>query len=472
MFPNYLVKGGSETCYGIERVMKHLNLILWAVALCPFTVAAQTPIKEGVPQVEGKQLFVPKELDYLRTRTDSTYSFTRMTLLPDFAIYWGKGFGEKEENLHNPPRLKGQNMAVDMANLKDKLEHFYHFFRDTLQFVKGVSNADKYRMMVLLQYSLDGTAYGGDYDKVIGAFWVAPNRIQDRALNCVAHELGHSFQLQVACDRKAEALRQGKPFKEWADGAGSFFEMTSQWMLWHVNPNWLRDETYHWEAFRKLTYKAFLHGENAYHSPYILEYWSEKRGLPIIASIYQQARMDEDVVQAYKRLTGLDQKAFNEEIFEACRRVPNLDFRHAYKETRPYVGGFHTAFEKEEKGWCRVAAKNLPEDYGFNVIPLAVPEKGKKVKVSFEGLAKGNEEVGWRYGFVGVDAEGKAMYSPAASAVRGKLIYTLPKATSLRKLYLVVMGAPSVHHPLNHSDKQKERQYPYRIQLKGTEILP
>lgn len=34
-------------------------------------------------------------------------------------------------------------------------------------------------MMVMLQYSLDGTAYGGAYDNTIGAFWAAPNRLKD-----------------------------------------------------------------------------------------------------------------------------------------------------------------------------------------------------------------------------------------------------------------------------------------------------
>ena len=60
-------------------------------------------------------------------------------------------------------------------------------------------------MMVMINYSLEGTAYGGDYDQQIGALWAAPNRIQDEKLNCVAHELGHSFQAQISCDGEGEA---------------------------------------------------------------------------------------------------------------------------------------------------------------------------------------------------------------------------------------------------------------------------
>ena len=60
-------------------------------------------------------------------------------------------------------------------------------------------------MMVMINYSLEGTAYGGDYDGEIGALWIAPNRVQDEKLNCIAHELGHSFQSQITCDGQGEA---------------------------------------------------------------------------------------------------------------------------------------------------------------------------------------------------------------------------------------------------------------------------
>ena len=34
--------------------------------------------------------------------------------------------------------------------------------------------------------------------------------------------------------------------------------MAAQWMLWHVNPYWVRDELYHWDAYRRQPHKAFL----------------------------------------------------------------------------------------------------------------------------------------------------------------------------------------------------------------------
>ena len=63
--------------------------------------------------------------------------------------------------------------------------------------------------------------------------------MQDKKLNCIAHELGHSFQSQVSCDGEGEG---------W--GGSGFFEMASQWMLWQVNPDWPTDENYHLNAYR------------------------------------------------------------------------------------------------------------------------------------------------------------------------------------------------------------------------------
>lgn len=86
--------------------------------------------------------------------------------------------------------------------------------------------------------------------------------------------------------------------------------MASQWMLWQVNPDWITDEKYHWEAFMTLTHKAYLHLKNIYHSPYVLEYWGTKHGLPFIAELFRQGKRGEDPVMTYKRLTGLTRHSF------------------------------------------------------------------------------------------------------------------------------------------------------------------
>lgn len=407
----------------------------------------------------GKAIYIPKDLQKMDLQDpESQWSYHRMACTENFAIFWEKGFGA---DLANPPQLEGHNMAIDLPNLMEKLEQFYTYFRDTLQFTRPVSKADKYRMLVMLNYSLEGTAYGGDYDRQIGALWVAPNRIQDKKLNCIAHELGHSFQAQITCDGQGEA---------W--GGCGFFEMTSQWMLWQVNPEWITDEKYHWEAFIKKAHHAYLHLTNIYHSPYILEYWGTKHGLPFIAELYRQGKRGDDPVITYKQLTGLTQEEFCDEMFDACRHFINWDFERTWKETRPYTNQYTTKLEATtQKDWYRVAPKNCPENYGFNAIPLQVPEAGKTISITFEGITKAEEyhlintdKAGWRYGFVAVTTDGTSMYGETGNKQKGTISFTTPKDKQLAHLWLVVMGAPTEHW-MNPMPPERDAQWPYQIKI-------
>ena len=357
-------------------------------------------------------------------------------------------------------------MKVDLPGLKEKLENFYAYFYHTLQFARQGSKCDKYRMMVMINYSLEGTAYGGDYDGQIGALWITPNRVQDEKLNCIAHELGHSFQSQITCDGQGEA---------W--GGCGFFEMTSQWMLWQVNPDWMTDEKYHWDAFKTLTHKAYLHLDNIYHSPYVLEYWGIRYGLPFIAELYRQGKRGEDPVITYKRLNSLGQKEFCDEMFDACRHFVNWDFKRVWKETRPYANQYTCKMNPSEEGWYRVAPENCPENYGFNAVPLSVPQPGSAVEVEFLGEAGREgynsvhpEKAGWRYGFVAVTREGKSVYGEMGNNTEGVVKYIAPKDVPLAHLWLVVMGAP-MEHWMNPISGEKDAQWPYKIKITGSFLL-
>ena len=152
------------------------------------TEVVRTPIYDA-PQ--GKEVYIPQDLrDNDFTKAASKWSFARCAYTDDVIVFWEKPFGP---DLSKAPDLEGHNMKVDLMNLMGRIQTFYDYYKNDLKFIKPGSNADKYRMMVMLNYSLEGTAYGGDYDGVIGALWIAPNRVQDKKLNCIAHELGHSF---------------------------------------------------------------------------------------------------------------------------------------------------------------------------------------------------------------------------------------------------------------------------------------
>ena len=407
--------------------MRHLFVLLASV----FILFACAP--------EEKEIYIPKDFQGMDLNDpESEYSYERMALTENFAIFWEKGFGN---DLSAPPALEGQDMSVDIENLKEKLETYYDYFYNTLGFAKEGSKCDRYRMLVIIRYSLEGTAYGGDYDGQIGALWVTPNRIQDKKLNCIAHELGHSFQSQITCDGEGEA---------W--GGCGFFEMTSQWMLWQVNPGWVHDESYHWDSFTQKCHKAYLHLTNIYHSPYILEHWGEKRGLKHIAELYRQGKRGEDPAMTYMRVNGLSQKEFCDEMFEASRRIVNLDYKRAWEETRPYANRFSTKMTEGEDGWRHVSQDQCPEDYGFNAVALPVPQAGDSVTVGFKGE-------GHRYGIVAVCSDGQTIYGKMHEENEGTMSFKTPSDASLTHLWLVVMGAPSEHV------MGSETQWPYAIKV-------
>ena len=386
---------------------------------------------------DGKQIYIPEDLrdnDFDDPSSRWCYAHCRMT--ENFVIFWESGFGDDPSS---PPELEGHKMSVDLDNLCERLETFYDYYYNTLQFAHKGSLCDKYRMMVMINYSLEGTAYGGDYDGVIGALWVAPNRIQDKTLNCIAHELGHCFQSQIMCDGEGEA---------W--GGSGFFEMTSQWMLWQVNPNWIGSERYHWDAFCKNTHKAYLSFENIYRSPYIIEFWGMKRGLTAIGDLYRAGKRGEDPVITYKKLYNLSQSAFCDEMYDAVCHIVNLDYPRCWDLTRPFACQMTTALDTLGNGWYAPKQTNVPENYGFNVIPLVLPKAGKKVAVTF-CTAVPVEQGGFRCGFVVVNKDGRSVYSPmkAISVKSKKVKLSYKPSDETAKVFLVVMAAPA-EHPAPH----------------------
>ena len=389
-----------------------------------------------------KKLYIPKDLQGMNLKADtSKWSLNRSIETDDLIFMWERGFGN---DVSNPPQLKGHDMSFNLLNLRDRIQTFYHFFRDTLGFVTPhyQSKADHYKMMVMVNYSLDGTAYGGTYDNFIGALWVAPNRIQDTKMNCMAHELGHSFQAQIMADSIGQC---------W--GGTGFFEMASQWMLWQVNPDWITDENYHFEAFKTLTHKAFLHMDNIYHSPYVLQWWSDLHGRQFIAELFRQGVIGEDPVMTYKRMNGLSQSAFCDEIFRGYQHLVNFDFTHAYKETRQYAATFNTELETCSNGWLR--PKSLPEGYGFNAIKL--DDRVNLNSPTFHLHLRGNQ---LRFGFVGITTNGESIYSDVNATS-----FT-SNGQPLKHLYLIIMGAPEHHADvMTHGNTPEYKQYPYEFQV-------
>ncbi len=422
----------------MNNYLKTLALMCISMLIGLNTLAQQAP-------VSGKGIYIPKELrknDF--NNPDSKWSYSRMATTENFVVFWEKGFGN---DLAKAPQLEGHNMTVDLANLLEKLESFYHFYRDELKFVLPGSKSERYRMMVMLNYSLEGTAYGGDYDGEIGALWIAPNRVQDKKLNCIAHELGHSFQSQVMCDGAGEA---------W--GGGGIFEMTSQWMLWNVNPEWTTDENYHWQDFKKKFHLPFLHGSNIYHSPYVLEYWSMKHGKTIIGELFRQGKRGEDPAMTYMRMHNLTLDGLADEMYDCYARLQTFDFPRVKETHRRFAGEMVTPGIDYEH--FVPYAESLPGAFGFNVRDVNIPQKGSVARICFEGLGDPKKD-GFRYGLVAIDKEGNATYGKMQSAFKGEASVKVNEQT--RNVKLVVMAYPKDKYtPLSWGETEY-RTFSYRI---------
>ena len=99
-------------------------------------------------QAQNKKIYIPEDLRKMDLQADtSQWSLKRSIETDDLILMWERGFGH---DTSNPPMLEGKPMGFNLANLRDRVQSFYTFFRDTLQFSLPGSKCDQYKMMVML----------------------------------------------------------------------------------------------------------------------------------------------------------------------------------------------------------------------------------------------------------------------------------------------------------------------------------
>ena len=411
--------------------------------------------------IPEKAYRIPENNDY--NNNESEYSFARKIEGPNIAIFWHKEFGNE------PWANTNEQKRFDPRDAIEELERFYAFYVNDLKLVqRGNSLTDKYKMLLYVLPGEGGTAFGGGADNKVGMLWTPPGRMNKMPYGTLAHELGHSFQYIMRADNGTGPR-------------GSIAEMSAQYLLWQVYPEWMTFENYHLKDFLKKPHFAFLHPTNMYHSPYVLEYWSNKHGIDFFGKLSRSTQDGEDPVMTYKRITGLNQEAFNDEMFDACRRFITWDIKRIEAVAKPYANQHKTAMDTVAGGWLRVGQNNCPQNYGYNGIQLAVPKPGNKVSMQFKGIAGTapfsnvkTDKAGWRYGFVAYKKDGSREYSKVHKEANGTATFNVPKNTT--HLWLVVMGAPTEHWPVasgrqnGANNQQPEEQWPYEIKLSGTTL--
>lgn len=417
---------------------------------------------------DKKKIYIPaKSLKENKFgQPDGQFSYDYMAESENLVLLWAKSFGK------NPEKYVDKSRRFYPEEILREGERFYNYYIDKLKFVdKKESYSSRYKMIIWMYNDDERTAYGWG-DEGVGMMWMRPCRAQSYPYCPLAHEMGHSFQYMTK-----------------ADGARSFagcplVEYTSQWMLWQVYSDWTTIERYHLDAYMDQTHYSLLNEVNMYHAPQFMEYWSNKHGLDIIARIWREAEGKEDPVLAYKRLTGINQRQFNDEIYEAATRFVTWDIPRIKTVCSSYANQHRCKLDAVDGDWYQIAQTRCPQNYGYNAIRLNVPEGGKTIALHFKGVA-GSEnfrsvnvsDAGWRYGFVAVLKNGKRVYGDTNEGYNGTnatAYFKIPEKTQF--LWLVVTGAPVEHRDYMKrwnelaKEKGKEAQWPYQIRLEGASI--
>ncbi|MDH6312102.1 hypothetical protein M2137_000865 [Parabacteroides sp. PFB2-10] len=427
----------------------------------------------------------------------SKWSFFRYKQSEHFFVFWEAGFGNNPNSSDVPGELR-----VDIDDLLVKAEQFYKTNIEKLKFANtgsGASNLDKYKMQIYMHYTTEWMAYGSGYDDVIGALWVNPSTCHPVG-STIAHEIGHSFQYQVYCDKVAQGapkdFAQGFRYGyEGSNGGCAFWEQCAQWQSFQDYPNELFG--YHVSVWEANCHRSFEHEWMRYASYWLPYYWAQKHGIESVAEIWKQSVKPEDALSAYMRLFCNNKvETLYEDMYDYATRMVTYDL-DVVRDYRPSSAGNYKTKLFSAGDYYQVAYASCPGTTGFNVIALNVPDAGTTIKADFVGLQPGSVlaaddpgsmidgdgnvvgttryynnhhvKAGWRYGFVAI-VNGKARYEPMHKESESQITYTIPANTT--RLYLVVQGAPAQYVIHGWNDKESDdAQWPYKVKFEGTDLL-
>ncbi len=429
--------------------------------------------EEEEEPVEAKlEVYIPNEFHTMDLKDDaSTWSYKRSKESDHFILFWGKGYGA-----HNPGSSEvPAAYRVDIDDLLKKAEAFYEINVNKLKFAdlaSGLSKLNKYKMMIFLFYTTDWMAYGGGYDDVIGSLWVSPSTCQPVG-STIAHEIGHSFQYQVRCDL---GEKNGFRYGFGGNGGNTFWEQTAQWQAQQSYPKEIF-ESHHFNVYKDNYHRHVFHELYRYASYFIHYYWADKHGLDIIGRVWREAQQPEDPIQSYKRITGLTDAQFNDELYDAASRFATWDLDALRSIGKPFIGSHSYKFDPLPDNYLRVTKDKCPGTTGYNVIPLEVPVAGTDVSIQFSGLVNepgfnpvsNTSRAGWRYGYVALLENGNRFYGAMQSGTTNDVSFKVPENCS--KLWFIVVATPASYapHPWD-DDENNDEQWPYKIKVTNTNV--
>jgi len=417
-------------------------------------------------------------------KSDSFYFFGRSKQSEHFIIFWDKDFGSTS------PDDSASPYHLDTDAFLDWCEEIYAYYIGTLGFAHYAdaekSYLDQYKFQVYLWHQMEWAAYGsGPEDNVTGCLWVNPGAANDRST--VAHEIGHSFQYQVACDLMLNGLAtdiDAVAFR-YNQGSGStFWEQCAQWTAFQMCPDQVL-ENYYFSNFCDECNRHFLHEAMRYGSYFLQYYWTQMRGKKAVASVWHEARKPDDALQTYMKVYGLTNDALNDEIYDYASRLATMDIDGIREYGASHRNPFQWKANEVEDGYWQVDTADVLEATGFNVIRLGGFNAGETVTAELEGLPnasgyKGKKVdasvAGWKIGFVALSSDGSIRtyceapaYATAATSNKAEVSFSVPE--DAKYLYAIVTCAPTEY--LRHEwddNNSNDMVWPYKVRFTGADV--
>ena len=418
----------------------------------------------------------PGSTFYDPLKSSSLYFFGRSKQSEHFIIFWDKDYGSTSPDKAESP------YHVDTDALLVWCEQIYDYYVNVLKFAHFTSveksYLDSYKFQIFLWHQTEWAAYGsGPADNVTGCLWINPEAANSRST--VAHEIGHSFQYQVACDlmlNKKVGDIYTAAFRYDQGQGRTFWEQTAQWQAYQMVP----EETftnYNFTEFCDNCHRHFAHEDMRYGSYFFHYYWVDKYGIDAVAKVWNTARRPKDSLQSYMAAYGIGQEEFNAQLYDYAARIATWDFEQIKVAGADYAGAVSWKGTDAGEGWWKVGPAKAPEATGFNLIRIqAAP--GQEVVMDFAGLPNepgynqsGDASVaGWTVGFVslGEDRSTRTYSNPVtASAATGNAAaatWTVPAGA--KYVWAVVACTPTTY--ITHAwddNNANDRHWPYKVKF-------
>lgn len=429
------------------------------------------------------KIYVPKEYekeDFFSS--DGMWFFGRSAQSEHFILFWDPDYGDGVDT--NPGNVA--KYKVDVKALLNWAESCYQSYVNVFKFAEeGHSILDKHKINIFLYYPTNWTtpgaaATGAGLENQVGCLWLDGQWATDKPI--LAHEIGHSFQYIVGCDKlyNKETTNVNTYSFRYDIGQGNgFWEQTSQWMAYMMVPG-QTFTNYNFSDYCKGVYKHLLHEDNRYSNYFIHHYMTDRYGIEAVGEVWKNARSPKDALEVYMSVHDLSVAEFNQHVYEYASRVATWDFDGLRKDGINYINKIAYKSTKGEDGYYKVDASTCPEATGFNVIRLQNYVKGSDISIDFVGLP--NEpgynksgtatDGGWTIGFVALSSDNTTRYySPTAVATadsdyKTTISWTIPEDT--KRLWAVVAATPVkyISHKWDENNSN-DRHWPYKMAVEG-----